>query len=289
MSLGDAAAPSGGPAKRMEKLKEETRAPPEIREFMDSGGRLNILRRTDLSLACVSSGIKCWGLFCDFNMLPHFPPTVQSVLRWSAFFPPERTFRMYLAHLVKARQLNDCDATSWFTDRAQVAALGLSKVGDCSFVARPAVSTDQLRQPVKTFSLQDEFTLLAAICWIFLLRIKAEAIPMRRMTPTENMSEIGQADSHPVLGMVGSCLALKLCRSKHMASGSILKRSCCCQGRDRGDEDLHIPQLLCPVCSIWPVVRDRVVVGELIFPSPQSRSLIRHLREGSQSSLARRR
>ena len=267
----------------MEKLKEETRAPPEIREFMDSGGRLNILRRTDLSLACVSSGIKCWGLFCDFNMLPHFPPTVLSVLRWSAFFPPERTFRMYLAHLVKARQLNDCDATSWFTDRAQVAALGLSKVGDCSVVARPAVSTDQLCQPVKTFSLQDEFTLLAAICWIFLLRIKAEAIPMRRMTPTENMSEIGQADSHPVLGMVGSCLALKLCRSKHMASGSILKRSCCCQGRDRGDEDLHIPQLLCPVCSIWPVVRHRVVVGEFIAPSLQSRNLVRHRRERGAS------
>ena len=52
-----------------------------------------------------------------------------------------------------------------------------------------------------------------------------------------------------------------------MASGSVLKRSRCCEGRNPDGEDLHIPQLLCPVCPIWPVVRDRVVVGWLIFPS----------------------
>ena len=57
-SLGDAAAPSRGPAKRMKKLMEAARAPAEIRESMDSGRRLNILRQTDLSLARASSGIK---------------------------------------------------------------------------------------------------------------------------------------------------------------------------------------------------------------------------------------
>ena len=79
--------------------------------------------------------------------------------------------------------------------------------------------------------------------------------------------------------MVGGCLALKLRRRKHMAPGSILKRSCCCEGRDPDGEDLHIPQLLCPVRSIWPVVCDRVVAGELIFPSFQLRNVLRHLRE----------
>ena len=135
-------------------------------------------------------------------------------------------------------------------------------------------------------SLQEEFTLLAVIGWIFLLRIKLEAIPTGRKIPTENMLEFGQASSHSGLGMVGGCRVLKLCRREHMASGSILKCLCCCEGRNPGDEDLHAPQLLCPVCSIWPIVRDRVDVGELMFPFFQSRNLTRHLRErGARCSL----
>ena len=65
----------------MKKLMEDARAPAEIRECVDSGKRLNVLRQTDLCLACVGSGIRCWRLFCDLNMLPHFPPTELSVLR----------------------------------------------------------------------------------------------------------------------------------------------------------------------------------------------------------------
>ena len=187
-----------------------------------------MLRQTDLSLARVSTGIKCWGPFCDLNVLLHFPPPSElSVLRWSSFFPPGETFRMYLAHLVKARQLNDCDATSRYTDWVRGAAMGLSKARDCSFAARPGVSKDQLCQLVRSFPLQDEFTPLAVIGWICLLRIKSEAIPMRRRTPAENTSEFGQAGSHSVLGMVGRCLALKLRQRKHMDSGSTLKRPCC--------------------------------------------------------------
>ena len=100
--------------------------------------------------------------------------------------------------------------------------MSLSKARDCSFAARPAVSKEQLRQLVRAFALQDEFTLLAAIRWIFLLRIKSEAIPTTRKIPTENMSEFGQASFRSSLGMVGGCLALKLRRRKHMASGSLL-------------------------------------------------------------------
>ena len=126
------------------------------------------------------------------------------------------------------RQLNDCDATWWYTDTVRGEALGLSKAGDCSFVARPAVPKDQLRQVVRTFLLRDEFTLLSVIGWIFLRRDKSVGIPGRRETPTENMSEFGQARPHSVLGMVGRRLALKLRRRNHMVSSSILKRSRCC-------------------------------------------------------------
>ena len=58
---------------------------------------------------------------------------------------------MYFSHLGKGRQLNDCDASSWYTDRAEAAANGFSKSKDCSFGARPAVSTEQLCKLVRTF------------------------------------------------------------------------------------------------------------------------------------------
>ena len=111
LSPGDPAAPAGGPANRMRRLMQDAGAPAAIREFMDSGGKLDVLRQADLSAARVSSGIKCWGLICDLKMIPHFPPTELPVLRWRSFLPPGRTSRMYPAHLVKACQLNDCDAT----------------------------------------------------------------------------------------------------------------------------------------------------------------------------------
>ena len=186
---------------------------------------------------------KCRGLFRDLDAIPRFPPTELSVLRWSSFCLPGRAFRIYLAHVEKARQLNDCDVTPWYTDRVSGAAIGPPKARDCSFAARPAAPRDQLRQVDRTFSLQDECAFLAVIGWICLLRIKSEAIPMIRRIPAGNMSEYGQASSHSVLGRVGSCLAIKLRRRKHMAFGSILKRSCCCVGRNPDGEDLHAPQL----------------------------------------------
>lgn len=76
----------GGPSKRTRKLVEAARAPAEIRGYMDSGGRLNILRQFDRRVACVSAGLKCWGLFCDLNMVPRFPPAELALLRWGGPF-----------------------------------------------------------------------------------------------------------------------------------------------------------------------------------------------------------
>ena len=66
------------PTRGMKKLIDSDKTLAVLREFMESGGRLNVLRQTDLSLACVSSGLKCWGLFCDLN-------TELATLRWSSF------------------------------------------------------------------------------------------------------------------------------------------------------------------------------------------------------------
>ena len=80
LSLGDQAGglSSGGPARKMKKPIDSDKTPAELRGFLESCGRLNVLRQTDLSLACVSSGLKCWGLFCDLN-------AELATLRWSSF------------------------------------------------------------------------------------------------------------------------------------------------------------------------------------------------------------
>ena len=105
--------------------------------------------------------------------------------------------------------------------------MGLPKASDCSVAARLAVSKDQLWHLVRTFPLQDEFSLLSAakseaipiapIAVIFLLRVKSEATPIRRKIPNENTSEFGQASLHSALGIVMGCLALKLRRRERVA------------------------------------------------------------------------
>ena len=102
---------------------------------------------------------------------------------------------MFRAHLAKGRQLDDCNTTSSYTDRAGAVAEGLSKAKGCSFVARPAICKDHLGQLVGAFSLRDVFTLLAVARWIFSLRKKSEAVPSRRRAPSEHLSEMGRAKS----------------------------------------------------------------------------------------------
>ena len=179
---------------------------------------------------------------------------------------------------MKGSQLNGRDATSWYTGSFKAAAKGLSDMIDWSFVGRPAASKGRLRQIGRTFSLRDTFSLPGGIRRILLLRIKSQSFPARWKMPTQNLPEFGRAASHFVLGRVQGRQAPKLLSREFMASGAILKRSFCSQGYDPKGVDLHIFEPLCPVCSIWPVVRGRVVVGDLIFPSFQLRNLIRRLR-----------
>ena len=67
---------------------------------MDSGGKLNILRQSDLGSSCVSPGLECWGLFSGANVAPRFLTTELAVPRWGCVFPAGRTFRMYLSYPV---------------------------------------------------------------------------------------------------------------------------------------------------------------------------------------------
>ena len=71
-----------------------------------------------------------------------------------------------------------------------------------SFAARPVASKEQLRQSVRDCSSRVEFALPAVISSSFRRLGKFEAIAMRRGQPAEDASEMGQATSHSVLGVV---------------------------------------------------------------------------------------
>ena len=116
---------------------------------------------------------------------------------------------------------------------------GLSNSNIRPFAVSPAVPRNQLCQPARSFSLRGEFTPPAVLSRIFPLRVSSNAIPMMREIPPANMSEVGRATSHSVLGMVGRRLVLRLRRRENVASGSILRRSCCFRGHDPRGENLH--------------------------------------------------
>ena len=75
-------------------------------------------------------------------------------------------------------------------------------------------------------------------------------IPMRRRP----------ANSRSALGLVDGRLALRLDRGRHMETGAIVSRACCCERFDSQGGELRIPQLLRPIYSAWPIVRERVKV-----------------------------
>ena len=61
-------------------------------------------------------------------------------------------------------------------------------------------------------------------------------------------------------------MVTKLNRSKHMAAGSRLVRVRICEEYMRESLEPHIPQPLCPVCQLWPAIRQRAAAGGPLFP-----------------------
>ena len=63
-----------------------------------------------------------------------------------------------------------------------------------------------------------------------------------------------------------------------MASGAILATVACYEPTVPQGKKLHVHQLLCPFCPVWPTPRERVRAGGLIFPSLQGSTLMRNCR-----------
>ena len=187
-------------------------------------------------------------------MKPHFPPTEEGVLGRPSFFGAGRSFKIYVTHLEMARLLLGVDA-GWKTRAGAAAGYRLAKEGDRSLTPRPAISKARLCELVTSLSLQYELALIALIGRAFLLRIPSDCSPLIRQQAGEDLDSETRLARRAVIGISGARLVIKLNRRKHMATGSRLARVCICEEYMRGSLELHIPQLVCPVCQLSPAIR----------------------------------
>ena len=266
-----------GPREKLRRLAENGSSTDQISSFSQAGAQLNLLRNCDASLRSAAAGIRCWGYFCDATSRAHFPPTEEGVLAWSSFFGAGRSFKIYVAHLEKACLLLGLD-TSWKSRAIATAGYGLAKAGDRSFAPRPAISRPQLCELITARSLQDGLALIALIGWSFLLRIPSECLPLCRQQAGEDLETEERLARRAVIGLSGGRLIIKLNRRKHMAAGSRLIRACICDEYASDSLELHIPQLLCPVCQLWPAIRQRAPVGGALFEGWTGKRVLSELR-----------
>ena len=92
------------------------------------------------------------------------------------------------------------------------------------------------------------------------------------------MDSVERLARRAVIGLSGAKLVIELNRRKHMASGSRLLRTCICDKFVIDSLELHIPRLLRPVCQLWPAIRQRMPVGDRLFPSWNGRRALSDLR-----------
>ena len=256
-----------GPREKFRRVAGGATSSEKLSHFSRAGAQPNLLRYCDAS----------WDCLCDVGMRPHFPPTEGGVLVWSSFFRDGRCVKIYAAHLEKARLFLGVGA-SWEKRAVATACYVLAKAGDRAFTPRPAISRAQLCELVTSHSPQDELALIALIGRYFLLRIPSECLRLKRQQAGAELDSETRIARRAACGISGAKMAIKRNRRKRVATGSQLVRACVCEEFTREPLELHVPRLLCPVCQLWPAIRQRAAAGEPLFPCWAGEKVLTELR-----------
>ena len=247
----------------------------QLESLCENAKDLNILRQVRYSLPAVAAGIERYARFCDLLKKPYFPPTEDTVLKWSAVFKPGKAFSLYVSRLLKACQLLCCD-TSWNTQAVRGAAAGLKNDQVVNFKPRTFISSLQLRTLLGADWYLREIQAIAFLSFLFLLRMGSEALPVIRADWGHELTKRTPQVEKSVLGVVREddewLLRLKLNRRKNLREGAILKRTCSC------DPCKQQPDFLCPLHTFWKHAKSNVERGARLFPSLTKGSLNRSLR-----------
>ena len=97
----------------------------------------------------------------------------------------------------------------------------MAKSGDRSYTPRPAISKDQLVQPVSTTGWRNDLIAIALISWTFVLRVPSERPPSRRQQAGEDLLSGDRLNARAAIGLSDGRLTIKLSRRKHMAGVAI--------------------------------------------------------------------
>ena len=173
---------------------------------------------------------------------------------------------MYAAHLEKGCMLLGI-GSDWKTKAASIAGHGLAKAGDKTGSPRPAVTRGQLIELMQRRGWGDQFAVPIFLSWAFLLRIPSEAPSLRRQRAGQGLESDERLEARAVIGLVNQKLITKLNRRKHMAAGPRMVGVCVCEDYAQGFLELHVPQLYCPACHLWPVICRIAAIGQPIFPT----------------------
>ena len=163
------------------------------------------------------------------------PPTVDDILAWSAIFRCKGTFKNYLNHVRVACELLRLPTAVF--DNREVKRAGMAIQKRRMFIPRAPLflGHDKLVQ-IMNLAIADgdkSEAMLYLACYVFLLRMPSEALPMVKGCGGAYHGE------QSTLFMGIGCIYLKLATRKNKPSGSILRRFCWCH-QDRSTCPVHV-------------------------------------------------
>ena len=264
-----------GPKARILALQNTTPDSQQLLRFLSIGAQANILEQVRLSLPSVASGVSCYLSFCTLLNIAPFPPTTETVARWSALFSPGKTYSIYINHLVKACHLMGIDI-SWRTELIFSIAKGLSNKPSTKIKFHNSLTPTILDRIIRSESWDSEFARLCYVTYLFMLRLPSEALALYRALPSDKLLTQECCSQKAVIGLREfqgeSRLILKLATRKNSRSAFSATRPCFC------GQNALLPRRNCPIHRFWASVLKSTEPGAPLFPSYIGRNVTRVLR-----------
>ena len=221
----------GGPSTILKRLRDKGLDASETNKWAKKARAAAIVGSCPKSHPSVLSGLRCYEIFARTVLhleKREFPPTLDSLLAWSALFRHPKTFGNYLNYVRLGCELLGC-CTLVFDSKA----LGRAKKAiekRRQFVPRKKMflRLHMVRRLLHLTRSEGHPKYRLAVMmflttYVFLLRLPSECLPIV-------VSGVGFRDDgeQSVISVTSDKLILRLARRKNKPEGSVLTRSCWC-------------------------------------------------------------
>ena len=215
------------------------------------------------------SGIQCYIAFVRAvkgGSVVLWPPKLDWLLAWAMLFRNRGTFSNYLGYVKIGCFLERVDVVVLSHPAIRRAKESVSKAGRCVSREKCWIRRHRIEAMLRWASaIPDamQFAVLFLMCYVFLLRMPSEALPMI----VGDGSEKEVAQSVVWVDPVKKEIVLKLGRRKNKEQGSRLVRTCWCKECPR----------TCPVHVLGPLIKNSQP-GEALFAGISSQAALCKLR-----------